>query len=229
MLEIAPELDRGGTQTGRGGSRESSQSGRGGAQCYAFSGRPKAEASDAVITDSFVIVFIDDILIYSRSGEEHERHLRIVLETLREKRLYAKFFKCDFWLSSVAFSGHMVSKDGIMVDPQKIEVVRDWAGLLQFRRFGALSKGKVIAYASKQLKVHEKNYPVHDLELAAVVFALKIWRHYLYSMNCEVGARPLAREVQSLANSLVRLDISQPGRVLACVEARSSLLDQIRA
>ena len=76
--------------------------------------------------DSFVIVFIDDILIYSRSKEEHEHHLRIVLGILKEKKLYAKFSKCEFWLSSVAFLGHVVSKEGIMVDPKKIEAVRDW-------------------------------------------------------------------------------------------------------
>ena len=76
--------------------------------------------------DSFVIVFIDDILIYSRTKKEHEHHLRIVLGILKEKKLYAKFSKCEFWLSSVAFLGHVVSKEGIMMDPNKIEAVRDW-------------------------------------------------------------------------------------------------------
>ena len=61
--------------------------------------------------DLFVIVFIDDILIYSKSREEHEEHLRIVVEVLREKRLYAKFSKCEFWLDSVSFLGHVISKD----------------------------------------------------------------------------------------------------------------------
>ncbi|XP_070003270.1 uncharacterized protein [Nicotiana sylvestris] len=74
--------------------------------------------------DRFVIVFIDDIMIYSRSQREHENHLRTVLQTLREHRLYAKFSKCEFWLDSVAFLGHVVSKDGIMVDPKKTEVVQ---------------------------------------------------------------------------------------------------------
>ena len=74
--------------------------------------------------DLFVIVFIDDILIYSKSRKEHEEHLRIVLELLREKRLYAKFSKCEFWLDSVSFLGHVVSKDGVMVDPSKIEAVK---------------------------------------------------------------------------------------------------------
>ena len=68
----------------------------------------------------FVIVFIDDILVYSRSEEEHAMHLRYVLQTLREHQRYAKFSKCEFWLDQVAFLGHVVSKDGIQVDPNKI-------------------------------------------------------------------------------------------------------------
>ncbi|XP_055961021.1 uncharacterized protein LOC130015265, partial [Mercurialis annua] len=76
--------------------------------------------------DQFVIVFIDDILIYSRSEEEHAFHLRTILQTLREHQLYAKFSKCEFWLDQVTFLGHVVSKDGIKVDPTKIEAVMDW-------------------------------------------------------------------------------------------------------
>ena len=76
--------------------------------------------------DQFVIVFIDDILIYSRSEDEHAKHLRFVLQTLRDHRLYAKFSKCEFWLEQVAFLGHVISKDGIQVDPKKIEAVADW-------------------------------------------------------------------------------------------------------
>ena len=74
----------------------------------------------------FVIVFIDDILVYSKSKKEHEEHLRMVLEMLREKNLYAKFSKCEFWLDSVSFLGHVVYKDGVMVDPSKIEAVKSW-------------------------------------------------------------------------------------------------------
>ncbi|XP_050238193.1 uncharacterized protein LOC126687680 [Mercurialis annua] len=215
--------------------------------------------------DQFVIVFIDDILIYSRSEEEHAFHLRTILQTLREHQLYAKFSKCEFWLDHVTFLGHVVSKDGIKVDPKKIEAVMDWqrprsvteirsflglAGYYRrfvqdFSRISApmtkltqkgvkfewtdkceasfeklkeilttapvlalpsgiegftvycdasriglgcvlMQHGKVIAYASRQLKKHEVNYPTHDLELAAVVFALKIWRHYLYGATCEI-------------------------------------------
>ena len=76
--------------------------------------------------DRFVIVFIDDILVYSKSEDEHAKHLRFVLQTLRDYRLYAKFLKCEFWLEQVAFLGHVVSKDGIQVDTKKIEAVADW-------------------------------------------------------------------------------------------------------
>ncbi|XP_057520887.1 uncharacterized protein LOC130801136 [Amaranthus tricolor] len=76
--------------------------------------------------DKCVAVFIDDILVYSKSREEHQEHLRLVLQILRENELYAKFSKCEFWLEQVAFLGHLVSKEGISADPAKIEAVRDW-------------------------------------------------------------------------------------------------------
>ncbi|KAH0706063.1 hypothetical protein KY285_010594 [Solanum tuberosum] len=189
--------------------------------------------------DVFVIVFIDDILVYSRVEEDHANHLRQVLQILRDCKLYAKFSKCEFWLKSVAFLGHVVSDEGIRFDNQKIEAVKNWPrpttpmkirsflGLAgYYRRFvegfssiaAPLTKlthketkfqwsdeckrsfqkvrnkltstpvlhGKVIAYGSRQLRPHEKNYPTHDLELAAVVFALKIWRHYLYGVHVDI-------------------------------------------
>jgi hypothetical protein len=215
--------------------------------------------------DKFVIVFIDDILIYSRSKKDHEQHLRLILELLRDQKLYAKFSKCEFWLREVQFLGHVVNEKGIHVDPAKIEAIKKWEApktpteIRQFlglagyyRRFIAnfskiaqpltaltqkdkkfmwgekqeeafqtlkhklcnapilalpegtdnfvvycdashqglgcvlMQKDKVIAYASRQLKVHEKNYTTHDLELGAVVFALKIWRHYLYGTKCTI-------------------------------------------
>jgi hypothetical protein len=217
------------------------------------------------LVDRCVVVFIDDILIYSKSREEHVEHLQTVLGILRKQQLYAKFKKCEFWLDRVAFLGHVVTKDGIAVDPGKVEAVVNWVrpsnahevrsflGLAgYYRRFvegfsklaGPLTRltkknekfqwsdeceqsfqelkqrlvtapvltlpsgtggfviysdashkglgcvlmqqGKVIAYASRQLKPYERNYPTHDLELAAVVFALKIWRHYLYGEHCEI-------------------------------------------
>ena len=77
--------------------------------------------------DQFVIVFIDDILIYSPSAAEHEEHLRIVLQLLKEHQLYANIENCKFWLSEVKFLGHVVSQAGISVDPSKIEAVLDWS------------------------------------------------------------------------------------------------------
>uniref|UniRef100_A0A151UGV1 Retrovirus-related Pol polyprotein from transposon 17.6 n=1 Tax=Cajanus cajan TaxID=3821 RepID=A0A151UGV1_CAJCA len=215
--------------------------------------------------DRFVVVFIDDILVYSRSLEDHREHLRSVLEVLRERQLYAKLSKCEFWLSEVRFLGHVISADGIAVDPAKVEAVIQWerprtateirsfVGLAgYYRRFiegfsrivmpltqltrkdqpfvwtndceqsfqelkrrlttspvlvlpdtgehfdvfydashqglgcVLMQGGRVVAYASRQLKTHERNYPTHDLELAAVVFALKSWRHYLYGARFSV-------------------------------------------
>ncbi|GJR50837.1 putative nucleotidyltransferase, ribonuclease H [Tanacetum coccineum] len=179
--------------------------------------------------DKFVIVFIDDILIYSKTKEEHEVHLKLVLELLRKEKLYAKFSKCEFWLQEVHFLGHVVNQSGIHVDPSKLEAVKNWkapttpseknqkyewcekeeeafqtlknnlcdAPILSLpdeikdfvvycdasnQGLGCvlMQRGKVIAYATRQLKIHEKNYITHDLELGAVVFALKTWRHYLY-------------------------------------------------
>ncbi|WMV08849.1 hypothetical protein MTR67_002234 [Solanum verrucosum] len=151
----------------------------------------------------FVIVFIDDILIYSRSENEYINHLKIELQVPKDYQLFAKFSKCEFWLRSVAFLGHILSSRGIEVDPKKTDTVNSWPrplipsdirsflGLASYyRRVGLgcvlMQNGKVIAYASRQLKVHEKNYPTHDLELAAIVFALKIWRHYLYGVHVNV-------------------------------------------
>ena len=76
--------------------------------------------------DKFVVVFIDDILIYSKNEEEHAHHLRIVLQHLREHQLYAKFSKCDFWLKEVPFLGHVISAKVISVDPSKVQDVLDW-------------------------------------------------------------------------------------------------------
>jgi hypothetical protein len=215
--------------------------------------------------DKFVVVFIDDILIYSKSKEEHATHLRVVLTRLREHKLYAKFSKCEFWLDQVPFLGHILSAEGVAVDPSKVKDILEWKppttvhlvrsflGMAGYYRrfipdFSKISKpitellknnvkfnwtpecseafeklkkllttapvlaqpdieksfdvycdasgtgigcvlmqeGHVIAYASWQLKRHEEHYPTHDLELAAVVHALKIWRHYLLGNTCHI-------------------------------------------
>ncbi|KAL4378458.1 hypothetical protein GQ457_02G023120 [Hibiscus cannabinus] len=183
--------------------------------------------------DQFVVVFIDDILVYSRTEEDHDRHLRLVLQTLLENQLYAKLSKCEFWIREVVFLGHVVSSEGIRVDPKKVEAIVNWKqptsvteirsflGLAGYYRIFVSGFSKVVAPLTKllqkgvkyewsdarqqafeklkealinasvltqpvKLKVHEKNYPTHDIELAAVVFALKIWRHYLYGEKCIV-------------------------------------------
>ncbi|GKB38948.1 putative reverse transcriptase domain-containing protein [Tanacetum coccineum] len=147
--------------------------------------------------DKFVIVFIDDILIYSKNKEEHSKHLKTILDLLRSEKLYAKFSKCDFWIDSVQFLGHVIDSSGVHVDHAKIEAIKNWAALttptevrqfLCLAGFGAvlMQREKVIAYASRQLRKNEENYTTHDLELGAVVFALRLWRHYLYGTKCTV-------------------------------------------
>ncbi|KAK8564832.1 hypothetical protein V6N12_058414 [Hibiscus sabdariffa] len=76
--------------------------------------------------NKFVAVFIDDILVYSHSKEKHVEHLPIVLQTLRERQMFAKFSKCEFWLSEVSFLGHVISVEGINVDPKKVQNILDW-------------------------------------------------------------------------------------------------------
>ncbi|GKA68138.1 putative reverse transcriptase domain-containing protein [Tanacetum coccineum] len=145
--------------------------------------------------------------------EEHGEHLKIILELLRKEKLYAKFSKCDFWLESVQFLGHVIDNKGVHVDPEKIEAIRNWsapttpmeqklcsAPILSLPKgseyfvvycdasvkgFGAvlMQREKVITYASRQLKKYEENYTTHDLELGAVVFALRLWKHYLSGLR----------------------------------------------
>lgn len=92
--------------------------------------------------DKFVVVYLDDILVYSKTPEEHAEHLRIVLETLQRERLFAKLSKCEFWLDLVKFLGHLVDKNGISVDPEKVAAVKQWpvpATVKQVRSFLGLA------------------------------------------------------------------------------------------
>jgi hypothetical protein len=215
--------------------------------------------------DKFVVVFIDGILIFSKMEEEHEKHLRLVLEKLSSNQLYAKFSKCELWLTEVTFLGHVISAGGVSVDPGKVKDVLNWmppttASEIQsflglagyYRRFikdfskiakpmmklleknkafewiakcqasfeelrkrltsapvlvlpdltkkfdiycdashrglrcVLMQEGQMVCYASCKLRKHEENYPTHDLELAAMVHALKIWKHYLIGQRCEI-------------------------------------------
>ncbi|GJV78725.1 putative reverse transcriptase domain-containing protein [Tanacetum coccineum] len=131
--------------------------------------------------DKFVIIFIDDIMIYSKNKQEHKEHLKLILELLKKEELYAKFSKCEFWIPKKLCSALILalpegSKDFIAY----CDALKKGLGAVLMQR------EKVISYASRQLKIHEKNYTTHDLELGAVVFALKIWRHYLYGTKCTV-------------------------------------------
>ncbi|GKF57476.1 putative reverse transcriptase domain-containing protein, partial [Tanacetum coccineum] len=155
--------------------------------------------------DKFAIFFIDDILIYSRNKQEHEEHLNLILELLKNEELYAKFSKCEFWIPKVQFLGHVIDSKGLagyyrsfiegfskiakpITKLTQKKVKFEWGSKDFIVYYDASIKGlgavlmqrkKLIAYASRQLKIHKKNYMTHDLELGAVVFALKIWRHYL--------------------------------------------------
>ncbi|GJR45466.1 putative reverse transcriptase domain-containing protein [Tanacetum coccineum] len=146
--------------------------------------------------DKFVIVFIDDILIYSKTKEEHEVHLKLVLELPRKEKLYAKFSKCEFWLQEVHLLRHVVNQSGIHVDLSKIEAVKNWKapttpseGGKEEESFQTLKNNLCDAPilslpdGVKDFVIHEKNYTTHDLELEAVVFALKTWMHYLHDMK----------------------------------------------
>ncbi|GJT17891.1 putative reverse transcriptase domain-containing protein [Tanacetum coccineum] len=223
--------------------------------------------------DKFVIVFIDDILIYSKNKKEHEEHLKLILELLKKEELYAKFSKCEFWIPKVQFLGHVIDSQGLagyyrrfiegfskiakpMTKLTQKKVKFEWGDkqetafqLLKQKLCSApilalpegskdfiiycdasikglgvvlMQREKVIAYASRQLKIHEKNYTTHDLELGAVVFSLKLWRLILYGnqellsdYDCEIRYHPGKANV--VADALSRKEREPPLRVRALV------------
>nr|GEZ75307.1 putative reverse transcriptase domain-containing protein [Tanacetum cinerariifolium] len=149
--------------------------------------------------DKFMIFFIDDILIYSKDEKEHEEHLKAILELLKKEELYAKFSKCEFWIPKVQFLNHVIDSQAFQLLKQKLcsaSILALPEGSEDFivycdasnKGLGAvlMQREKVISYASRQLKIHEKNYMTHDSKLGAVVFTLKIWRHYLYGTKYTV-------------------------------------------
>ncbi|GKC29827.1 putative reverse transcriptase domain-containing protein [Tanacetum coccineum] len=209
--------------------------------------------------DKFVIVFIDDNIIYSKTQDNYVKHLRLVLELLKKEKLYAKFSKCEFWLREVQFLRHVINGNGIHVDPGKIEAVKNWKapripsevrsflGLTKYycrfiENFSKIAKsltiltqkslpdglkdfvvycdasglglgcvlmqrGKVIAYASRQLKIHEKNYTTHDLELGAVIqkelnMRQRRWIELFSDYDCEIRYHPSKENVVVDALSL---------------------------
>ncbi|KAF3625198.1 Two-component response regulator ARR22 [Capsicum annuum] len=169
--------------------------------------------------DMFVIVFIDDILLYFRNENDHANHLKIVLQTLRDHQLFAKFTPV---LNLTDGTNGFV----VYCDASRISL-----GCVLMQR------GKLIAYAFRQLKLHKKNYPTHDHELVAVVFALKIWRHYLYGVHvdvfmiiraCKQGMKELAHDVHYLARLGVRLLDSAEGSTLEQSSYKSSLVSEVK-
>ncbi|KAA3485106.1 Retrotransposon protein [Gossypium australe] len=105
--------------------------------------------------DQFVVVFIDDILVYSKTKEDHNKHLRLVLQILREKQLYAKLSKCEFWLGEIVFLGHIVFAEGIRVDPKKIKAILDWKqpkNTTEIRSFLGLATSPLIKLLHKNAK-----------------------------------------------------------------------------
>ncbi|GJW36725.1 putative reverse transcriptase domain-containing protein [Tanacetum coccineum] len=177
--------------------------------------------------DKFMIVFIDDILIYSKNKKEYEGHLKLILRLLKEEKLFAKFSKCELWLSKVKFLGHVIDSEGIHVDPAKInrgsenfvvycDASHKWLGAVLMER------EKVIAYAFHQLKVHEKNYTTHDLELGAHILDQKEmnmrqrrWLELLSVYDCKIRYQPGKANV--VAYALSRKERIKPLRVRALV------------
>nr|GEY26369.1 retrotransposon protein, putative, Ty3-gypsy subclass [Tanacetum cinerariifolium] len=127
-------------------------------------------------------VFMD---LVNRSKQEHKEHLNLILELLKNEELCAKFSKCEFWISKVQFLDHKLCSAPILSLPEGAKNFIVYCDA-SHKGLGVvlMQNKKVISYASRQLKIHEKNYTTRDLELGAVVFALKIWRHYLYGIKC---------------------------------------------
>ncbi|GJW45730.1 putative reverse transcriptase domain-containing protein [Tanacetum coccineum] len=195
------------------------------------------ELNKLMVKNRYPLPRIDDLFDQLQSKQEHEEHLKLILELLKKEELYAKFSKCEFWIPKVQFLGHVIDSHGLAGYYQRFiewfsKIAKSMTKLTQkkakfvwgdkeeamfqlikqnlfsapilalpeesedfdvycdasIKGLGVVLKQreKVTAYASRQLKIHEKNYTTHDLELGVVVFTLKIWRHYLYGIKCIV-------------------------------------------
>ncbi|GKA25790.1 putative reverse transcriptase domain-containing protein [Tanacetum coccineum] len=181
--------------------------------------------------NKFVIVLIEAILIYSKTKEEHDAHLRLILELLKKEELYAKFSKCDFWLSKVQFLGHVIDSEGIYVDPAKIESIKDWESPktpTEIRQFLGIRRSVDAEGESHSLCIlptqnHEKNYTMHDLELGAVHILdqkelnmrQRRWLELLSDYDCEL--RYHQGKANVVADTLSRKSRPKPLRVRALV------------
>ncbi|GKB57642.1 putative reverse transcriptase domain-containing protein [Tanacetum coccineum] len=195
--------------------------------------------------DKFVIVLIDDILVYSKNNEEHEKHLRIILELLKEEKLYGKFSKCDFWLDSVQFLGHVIDHSGVHVDPAKIEAIKSWAapmtpteGSKEEEAFQTL-KQKLCSAPILALPERTEDFVVYyDASLKSYGAVLmqrekelnlrqRRWIELLSDYDCEIWYHPGKANV--VADILSRKERDKPLRVRALMmNVHNNLPKQIR-
>ncbi|GKA39448.1 putative reverse transcriptase domain-containing protein [Tanacetum coccineum] len=173
--------------------------------------------------DKFVIVFIDDILVYSKTREEHEMHLGLVLELLKKEKLYAKFSKCEFWLREVQFLGHVINGDGIHVDPSKIEVVKNWKAPRT-----PSEKSKTYDWGEEQENAPVLALPDGSEDFVAYCDASGLGLELFSDYDCKIRYHP--GKVNVVANALSRKERVKPKRVRAMnMTLQSSIKNMILA